>query len=554
MKLFLLLTLASVCLANNQKEFIRCTYSPSGLLFASFDCSALETNIDHSDIFNNFETYYTEYVNDDCSAYQDQMKYFAFRFNFENCVIPRIPDKFFYQLENTEEIYLDFAGVETIDGEHSFVSNSLKNLSMTNNNLTSLPANLFWHTPAIRSIDFSYNQISEVDPRVFNGVTDRLDKINLSHNQIETLDDSLFTDLLNLSQLNLANNFIYSFTPDLSNLNNLKHLILRNNKISQLNCNFYPNFIPREALFDVSRNELREIDFSCNKICEMPTSGCIVLNIEDNHLNNLTLPATNLANSLDSVLAYKNEIENIYIESDLDNLKYFYLSKNRLTNADDIFEHCNLLRILELSHNKIRRINTDSFTKMTQLELLYLNNISLVEIDLNVISQSTNLVVLDLSCNNMKKINFEPNFQKLQQFSLNDNQFKELTNWDYSKFPKLILFNIINNRFNCTYLEQILRPLNFSKIHLESNSQVSTKNVYGITCQDEDVNIHIIHFDWDNYEIEALLHSIVYLLLFLCIVLLVFVFVRALNKSIKKENDEVAIIDKIPGELNKNKI
>lgn len=488
----LLITLSSVFCVVSSEKFLSCTYTPLNLLYIQFDCAALSENINQTELFNDFEKRSIEYLGSDCSSYESQLKYFAFQFNFKNCEFQRIPDKFFQRLENTEEIYLNNSGIETIDSK-SFSSTSLKLLWVSHNNLTSLPALLFSNTPQIKNADFSHNHIQTIDRYVFGGAANKLEVINFSHNLIKTLNKDLFANLNDLVELNLNHNQIESFDPELSDLEKLKRLRLDNNKLKRIDCNVFLDILPVKASVDISNNEIEQIDLKCNKNCESNDSGCISLVMEGNRMTNLLLPDSNLTKSLESLSVAANKVNTISIKSDLIKLKHLDVAGNGLANAEDIFKHCSGLEGLDLSLNSLHELRVNSFAKMTQLKNLNLSNGHLSQIDYGTFSYTRSLVVLDLSHNHLQQLNFDlflPSLDRLIQLNLISNNLKELTGWENSIFPNLNVLGIANNQFNCSYLGKLLRSIDFTRIHLMANPtnreySDETKNIHGIKCRDE---------------------------------------------------------------------
>lgn len=284
--------------------------------------------------------------------------------------------------------------------------------------------------------------------------------------------------MTNLIELNLGYNLIKTVYLDVTNMKSIRSLFLENNEIQHLDCGIYPQ--------NLSKNRLEEIDLNCSL-----RYSNLNLNIDFNHLTVLKLPQSNLTNSINSIFASGNKINQIKIEENMQKLKHLKLVNNSRMNAADIYEKCISLETLDLSNNEIYNFSYHSLDKLDQLRYLYLNNSGLNEIGLGTFSHQQNLKVLDLSNNNLNAINFDvflPQFNQLTELYLSGNKLKNLNGWRHSIFPRFEFFTISMNDFTCSYLGKFLHdfPKNIS---LTSNSTISLheknrKNIHGISCID----------------------------------------------------------------------
>nr|CAH7750480.1 unnamed protein product [Callosobruchus chinensis] len=90
---------------------------------------------------------------------------------------------------------------------------------MRDNRLTSLPSSTFSRKASLNNtigmtLDFSYNNISHVDPRALKGVN-IVDRLLLGHNVLEGIDDNLFLDV-QIKEFRIGNNKINCLDGDLS--------------------------------------------------------------------------------------------------------------------------------------------------------------------------------------------------------------------------------------------------------------------------------------------------------------------------------------------------
>lgn len=451
-------------------------------LSITLNCSALDRETKH-------EVYFAAVTNITChfrSNYRQHQKTLAdaHEIVFLNCHLPSIPRTFFQRIGKTEHVYLNYSGIESISSNDFAENSNLKVLVMSHNNLIQLPSLLFVHTAEIQSLDFSYNQISKIDSKIFGGVAKKVKKLSFAHNLIELLENELFTDQIHLTEIDFSHNLLKSFNIELNNLESLKSLRLESNKIVQLDCGIFPNSMAETTSINLATNHLEGMDFNCDKSCES-----LVLNVDDNKLTGLTLPKSQIVESLTSLFANKNKIENISIESDMKKLKHLKLADNKLFNerAMDIFVHCSSLETLDLSSNTINQLSVHSLAKMKQLINLNLQNVSLAKIDCGTFAHPRSLVELNLSYNQLTEINFDlfvPTYENLTKIYLNDNRLADLVGWSNVIFPRLNILSISNNNFNCSYLGYFLMKYKSPKIHLQpGQASLSERiNIQGISC------------------------------------------------------------------------
>ena len=126
---------------------------------------------------------------------------------------------------------------------------SLRTVSLSFNDLTSIPSGLFEETTALWALDLSYNKISSIASDAFVNLHS-LSSLYLSSNKLTTLPEEIF-NITTLSLLTLASNEIVSSVPQqlfqklcgliylsldtailFSTLMSLRSLYLKNNSLS----------------------------------------------------------------------------------------------------------------------------------------------------------------------------------------------------------------------------------------------------------------------------------------------------------------------------------
>lgn len=84
---------------------------------------------------------------------------------------------------------------------------TLSNAVFSHNKLINIPSNLFIYNENIRSVDFSFNRISEIETSAFANAT-MLETIDISSNLLKNITRNMFSHNENLRVLNISLNRI----------------------------------------------------------------------------------------------------------------------------------------------------------------------------------------------------------------------------------------------------------------------------------------------------------------------------------------------------------
>uniref|UniRef100_A0A8C7KEP3 Leucine rich repeat containing G protein-coupled receptor 5 n=1 Tax=Oncorhynchus kisutch TaxID=8019 RepID=A0A8C7KEP3_ONCKI len=169
--------------------------------------------------------------------------------------ITHIPDRAFTNLSSLVVLHLNnnrirTLGTQCFDGLHSLETldlnynnleefpiairalSTLKELTITGARITSLPTTVCDQLPNLQVLDLSYNMIQALPS--FRGC-EKIQKIDLHHNEIEELQADTFQGLTSLRSLDLAWNKLSSLNPlSFSSLPALIKLDLTSNRLSYL--------------------------------------------------------------------------------------------------------------------------------------------------------------------------------------------------------------------------------------------------------------------------------------------------------------------------------
>ncbi|OAD58266.1 Chaoptin [Eufriesea mexicana] len=381
-----------------------------------------------------------------------------------------LPSLHFLHLEFNKLTVLDLDAISEIGGpefalnvSYNAISiinsgglmNNLTRLDLSFNNISHLPADAFYGTPGLSSLDLQSNFISVLEPGTFT--LKRLETLNLRNNKIENLRRQSFHCLELLQQLDLSGNQITQLpTEQFRNLKNLRILNLSANKIRSL---------PKDV-FEGTKLEI--LDLSSNKFTVVPSPSFLEVGYT---LRDLNL-ADNFVDHLDSTAFPTSQLVSLN------------LAHNRLTILpDNSFVSLGKLLSLNVSQNVLQANFKELFHYLPGLRQLFLANCGLRDIPLLPL---TNLNVLDLSLNHIdltsdkqfqylkdlkilwlvnNSLTSMPNVKLsiLRELDVSGNPIEELTKESFLGYPRLEKLNLRNLNKTRSVDKDCLRILKYLK-------------------------------------------------------------------------------------------
>lgn len=336
----------------------------------------------------------------------------------------KLPNLRILNLSNNQLSILDLS---------SFLSlYNLEQLYLSNNSISKFPPNLFTNNKELSILHLDRNPLKRF---YYNVTTNQLENLNLQGCKLSHFDLSSTTYLRSLSELNLSNNMLYNISADaFSHMTELNYIDLSNNRLTKLDENIFSNNSYLEkVVLDGNRFDSLPV-FKMDGKFEIASFSC-------KHCGLRSIPPNAFKNmpALTTIELSYNEIENIdYLCRDLFSLNLLDVSYNRITKLDkNTFISTPNLSFLKMDNNPIREISGDVFKYTTNLKKLYLRQCKLNKLWTNKYVIFPNLNTLLVSDNNIQSLS-KDNFKimpRLQSIALKNNPLKvdentcDLYNW-----------------------------------------------------------------------------------------------------------------------------
>lgn len=296
----------------------------------------------------------------------------------------------------------------------------------SHNKFTSIPIRLFEHTPKLRNIDLSFNNITAFDADDFSKIPDQA-IIKLNNNPLRRIDGKIFLPLhfrMNIVDITWDN--VEEFD------------------ISHMGGQF--NFSFEDDALAYGKNEL-----TFNEHQHSQHYHCKHFNAE--HFRNLKVfnaSGTRVKDMIKAIGLFGSSIE-----------------------------------VLDLSRNSIEQLDGDAFDRFTNLKYLNLRQTGLLSLDFNDFRYCAELKVLDISYNWLNSIKFTPtneSFTNLETINMIGNKLEEVDFYTPSNFPKLTSVGISKNNFTCAYLIEFHRRWTDLKWFNKDPSLSIHEQEHGIDC------------------------------------------------------------------------
>lgn len=352
-------------------------------------------------------------------------------------------------------------------GSFSHLS-QLQNLNLSHNFLKTVAPGAFENLEALNLLNLSYNNITSLSLGVFNGLGS-LTKLYLHNNALAFIHPDVFSPLLSLQSLNLSANNLNDFSSvvhALQPLNQLNNLGLCANNISHL---VHAHSLPSNlsTLF-LCKNYLRDLKCHQDFLVKIEYLDLSYNNITSSSLQKVNLSNTNYltiaSNPYFDILEFlenptippeRIDFSGLYLDTS-DKLKALcsYLRGKKISHLNllqnhlkylpnSTLENCSASVEVDLSHNRLKRVDCIAFLKPS--------NFSTLTIEHNLLKKLT-------PCNN------RPIFPELKSISFRYNRIWSVDYYAFTFAPnleelKLNINNIIYLTENCFHGLRNLRTL-----------------------------------------------------------------------------------------------
>lgn len=389
--------------------------------------------------------------------------------------------------DNIEELQLNYNHIQTLQ-DNSLSYHSLHTLSLACNNLEKLQSNSFQDLklleslnlannnlhidyqetshalktlPRLRVLDLSENKLDEeMAATILQNLTS-LEYLNLSGNLLQRLDETSFSDLHQLKELNLQRNILFEIEAAFNSNPKLQRLNLAFNylpclydfQMTQLvvlnaSHNFIEWFISRQDLNDTF--QLETLDLSHNKLLFFPFLP------NQSHLRNLYL-------SHNSVQFYEHLASNATVMNSTTTVEFYNMKKYTSNITAQLWDESlhgdiSSVEILDLRGNQVGYFPQGFIQKMPSLHRLQMRMNCLETLNLTSEQLSRSLYELDISNNRLNQVVADEGTMtalgNLTYLNLSLNDLERLPSGLFSSLPSLRSVDLSYNNIDICLPEE----------------------------------------------------------------------------------------------------
>nr|ADZ45067.1 APL1B [Anopheles quadriannulatus] len=322
----------------------------------------------------------------------------------------------------------------------------------------------------------------------------QVELLNLNGLQIEEIDTNAFAYAQTIQQLYMGFNAIRYLPPNVfQNVPLLTVLMLKQNDLTSLPRGIFHN-TPKLGMLLMSNNNLERIEddtfqattalriliLSSNRLTHVDLSlipSLIHVNVSYNLLSTLAIPI-----AVEEIDASHNRINAIRGPVNVE-LTILKLQHNNLTDTAWLVNYPRLTDV-DLSYNQLKKITYHHFVTMQRLERLYVSNNRLVALDLYGRPIPT-LKVLDLSHNHLLRVDHnQPHFDRLENLYLDHNSIVTLK---LSTSHTLKNLTLSHNDWDCNSLRALFRNVNQPVVDdADRHCKIDYQLEHGLCCKESD--------------------------------------------------------------------
>ncbi|XP_053690474.1 leucine-rich repeats and immunoglobulin-like domains protein 1 [Sabethes cyaneus] len=373
---------------------------------------------------------------------------------FESSSMVQLPAAIFQRFPDVEVIDGSFSGIKTLPSGSFSSARSVREVHLAGNKISMLVNNLFDGAARINNIDLAQNDISDVEANAFSGLN-QLKMLNLSNNRIALLSPNVFSALTEVEVVELQNNLLSKIDDGLfTACTSLITLNVSHNALQKFELRQFLREWSVDAI-DVSYNRLKTVGIPKN---------------------------------LRKLVASNNQIQSVEVFGKEPSVIFLRLSHNKLTSVDQI-PNLNKLVTLDVSYNELETFDFNSVTKFKNLILLKLDGNKISTISNTLPSDVRYLKYIHLAHNRLARLDMDTfrTLPRIIKLDLGYNQLTELSAKRISdKFPVLVRLILDGNDFRCDQLGELTKELKYAITEYKSTVEkckTGQRLLNGICCK-----------------------------------------------------------------------
>lgn len=394
--------------------------------------------------------------------------------------LKKLSDNCFGGLKFLNTLYLQYNDLETLN--ITLVNlKSLTFLDLSYNHLTKITGYETNRLENLEVLNMSHNEIETIDGNCFIQ-SFKLRKIDLGFNVVKSkIDKHMFSSNVELEFLYLYKNRISFIEGDSFKYNNLTYLDLgKNNITGEIMYNTFAGlkFITKLDLAQQNINILKNKSF-------VEMTSLVHLNLSRNHIKDIENLTFVNSTVLVLDLSFNNVSKLDFLKYCLVNLTELYMNGNKITVIEEkLFEKQISLKRLDLSMNKITKVEINALP-VASLQYLNIQDNQLTgNVDAKMFSPAKYLRFLDLSNYNLSKINHLAfvDMPVLARLNLSHNVIESIETDNFRNMSNMYSLDISYNKLEKLQFNNSLLT-NLKSAYLNNNKLSNISGIFPEKCK-----------------------------------------------------------------------
>ena len=393
----------------------------------------------------------------------------------DGCALESIPANAFEGLVSLKKLTVSTRNLSVLRLQSDSFSHlsGLEQLDLSDNSVRGLPSGLLCQLRELRHLNLSNNLIGSMADLALHHPTclDQLEQLDLSNNEITSLETQSWPGGASLRDVRLARNFIRFIGPDvflnssvssldMSN-NQINHLpssllhslplqtlLLANNTLSSLDLNLLTGQKQLELL-DLSGNLLPSSALSPSLTRDM--FSLLHLDLSHNMIDNLRPEFLETLPNLQKLRVASNKLSSLSLSPSLFQLRELDLSDNKLVKIDsDNLAGLESLTHLSLAANQIQTIHSATFRNASQILVLDISDNQLMSLP-ESLKYLDNLQSLDVGNNYISQVENDSPFSSMSglwRLQIHGNRIRNISHDVFSNLKTLQIIDLSRNEIS----------------------------------------------------------------------------------------------------------